>query len=181
MFINLMLSLLIFSITNLTLHFTIISTYDYKYDLPLVLSALLPNTRTINYFVSLYVFSLSLGFIDQQSTISFITIFLYLFKIVFDNYVETLFKNINGILEYLFNILDDLENELIEMLNSEIKNLDKNVNSNKNVNSDKNINLDNTPIKNNKTDEELIRELKQKADKLMKEYYFLENGIKYEK
>jgi hypothetical protein len=160
-----MLSLLIFSITNLTLHFTIISIYDYKYDLPLVLSALLPNTRTINYFVSLYVFSLSLGFIDQQSTISFITIFLYLFKIVFDNYVETLFKNINDILEYLFNILDDLEDELIEILNSE------------NFDSENEMKNEN----NNKTDEELIKELKKRADELMREYYFLENGIKYEK
>lgn len=141
MFVNLMLSLIIFSITNLTLHFTIISTYDYKYDLPLILSALLPNTRTIDYFVSLYVFSLSLGFIDQQSTVSFITIFLYVFKIVFDNYVDELFKNVNGILEYLFNLLDELEDELIEILNYENENSDKN----------------------NKTDEQLFNEFKQKS------------------
>lgn len=166
MFVNLMLSLIIFSITNLTLHFTIISTYDYKYDLPLILSALLPNTRTIDYFVSLYVFSLSLGFIDQQSTVSFITIFLYVFKIIFDNYVEELFKNINGILEYLFNLLDELEDELIEMLDLKL-----------NENPDKNENSD----KNNKIDKQLFNEFKQKADELMREYYFLENGIEYEK
>ena len=106
------------------LHLLIISTYGFKFDIPLMVASIIGTNKTITYLLLVHVISLSLGYLNAQSTVSILTLLLFIIKLGLSSIINNLLKKIDS--DYIISKLEKILNTLLKLLENEFKNNSEN-------------------------------------------------------